>query len=132
MELNRRDFVLLTAAACAGCASGGAKFPAIQGRAVDLGPADAFAAEGVYDHSRDQGLFVLRHSEKLVVISAICTHRGCRVNEDTGGTFCCPCHGSQFDAQGHVTHGPAEEDLPRLPSTIQNGRLIVNPGMQTA
>ncbi|XHU95230.1 MAG: cytochrome b6-f complex iron-sulfur subunit [cyanobacterium endosymbiont of Rhopalodia gibba] len=45
-------------------------------------------------------------------INAVCTHLGCVVPWNTSeGKFICPCHGSQYDAQGKVTRGPAPLSL---------------------
>ncbi|MGB5592744.1 MAG: cytochrome b6-f complex iron-sulfur subunit [Crocosphaera sp.] len=45
-------------------------------------------------------------------INAVCTHLGCVVpwnaSEDK---FICPCHGSQYNAQGKVVRGPAPLSL---------------------
>ena len=41
-------------------------------------------------------------------------------------TFLCKCHGSQFDPQGHVLHGPAVRALPQFPTSVNEaGNLIV-------
>lgn len=63
---------------------------------------------------------------KYTVYSLICTHLGCIVSVD-GDAFKCPCHGSQFSAEGKVTHGPATLPLPTYRSQVQNGSLLVGP-----
>lgn len=56
--------------------------------------------------------------------SAICTHRGCTVNEVAGPTINCPCHGSQFDStDGSVVRGPAEKPLPRRELSVDGTSL---------
>jgi Rieske Fe-S protein len=45
-------------------------------------------------------------------VSPICTHRGCQVQfNNAERTWDCPCHGSRYDVEGKVIHGPAVRDL---------------------
>ncbi|WP_395501885.1 FAD-dependent oxidoreductase [Ectopseudomonas mendocina] len=69
-----------------------------------------------------QGGVVMRGDEKLAVwrdddgalhaLTAECTHMGCPVTwNNADRTWDCPCHGSIFEADGQVRHGPACEPL---------------------
>ena len=67
---------------------------------------------------------VLLHTEKgFSAFSLVCTHLGCTVEENAQG-FACPCHGSHFDRDGNVTHGPAAKPLHSLRIEItEDGNL---------
>lgn len=54
---------------------------------------------------------ILYHTESgFSALSLVCTHLGCTLENAPGG-YVCPCHGSQFDLDGHVTQRPAEKPL---------------------
>ena len=129
MNLNRREFVVLTSGLAAGCAveGGGADSPAtLVAVPVDAGPAADYTADGVYDRFKRQGFFVVRQGGRLFALSSNCTHRRCPIKAEPDRSFYCKCHGSTFSPEGHVKEGPATRDLPVLPSAINGqGRLIV-------
>ena len=128
MIINRRQFLLLTAGLAAGCKSandGGGPAAGAE-RTVNAGPAGNYAADGVYTNYRDEGFFVIRRGDKLFALSAICTHRKCKLTAEPDRSFYCKCHGSTFDAAGHVTEGPARRDLPVYSITTgEQGQLLV-------
>lgn len=54
---------------------------------------------------------VVRQNDKLSVLSAHCTHLGCKINKAENGRLVCPCHGSEYDLEGNVLKGPAYKSL---------------------
>lgn len=65
----------------------------------------------VRDGTRKLAVFRDEHGE-LHVLSGKCTHLGCVVHWNSAErSWDCPCHGSRFDVQGNVLHGPAAAPL---------------------
>jgi Rieske Fe-S protein len=94
--------------------------------AVDAGTAGDYPHSGVYDQFRSEGFFIIRRADEVFALSSICTHRHCKVRVEEDGSFNCHCHHSEFDPDGHVTKGPARQDLPRLPVAWDaRGHLLV-------
>lgn len=53
---------------------------------------------------------------ELHAVSAVCTHLGCVVHWNAAErSWDCPCHGSRFDIDGDVLHGPAAAALAPAP-----------------
>jgi len=80
-----------------------------QGRAAtDLGRGEA-AVVGV---GAGQVAAYRDEAGELHGVSATCTHLGCIVSWNSAEkSWDCPCHGSRFDYEGRVLHGPATKDL---------------------
>ncbi len=75
----------------------------------------------------EKKVLVKRDDMGIRAVSLVCTHLGCIVAVKDDGAFACPCHGSQFDARGRVTGGPAPKGLHWLEiSQLPNGRLTVD------
>ena len=70
---------------------------------------------------------VLIHSETgFAGLSLLCTHLGCTLEQKADG-FDCPCHGSRFDADGNVLHGPATKHLiPVHVEQNEQGHIILS------
>lgn len=70
-----------------------------------------------------------RSAEGIVAYSAICTHTGCEVGAflPEEQALYCECHQSRFDPrdEARVTDGPAPRNLPALPLSVVDGRLVV-------
>jgi Rieske Fe-S protein len=57
--------------------------------------------------------------------SAKCTHKGCLVDKVADGTIDCPCHGSKFNLDGSVAHGPAQQPLEAKNVTVQGDSIVL-------
>ena len=79
------------------------------------------------------GGFMVKTNNKVDVFAINCSHLGCSVAlNSTDKTFDCPCHGSRFNLDGTVLHGPAPVPLSHLkwqpgtdPATIQVDGIIL-------
>lgn len=79
------------------------------------------------------GGFVVKNSGQIEVFAQNCSHLGCSVAfNQKEKTFDCPCHGSRFNINGTVLHGPAAFPLSNLtweqgatPSEIQVDGIVL-------
>jgi cytochrome b6-f complex iron-sulfur subunit len=97
---------------------------------VEIGRPDEYAV-GSLTYIESARVYLGRDARGLFAINATCTHLGCTVKcAGAGlapGQFECPCHGSQFDAEGRVVVGPATRPLERARLTLDSdGRVVVD------
>ena len=83
--------------------------------------------DGYVETKSQKAIWAVKQPDgEVTVFSPMCTHLGCGYTWDRAEKkFKCPCHGSVFDLSGQVLGGPAPRPLDRLPSKIENGRLLV-------
>lgn len=71
-------------------------------------------------------IYVFRFSEnEYKAILMQCTHQGAEL-QAFGDVLQCPAHGSEFDNQGNVQNGPADENLRSFPVQIVNNQLKIS------
>jgi len=76
-----------------------------------------FNGDPTYIFSTDDGI-------KDFACDAVCTHLGCVVPwSQANNKFMCPCHGSQYDANGMVVHGPAPLSLALAHTSTASGNI---------
>jgi cytochrome b6-f complex iron-sulfur subunit len=87
-----------------------------------VGSVDDFEVGSVRRFSEGP-FFVLRDEAGFWAMTAICTHEQCTVNTGTD-KLPCPCHGSVFDFNGNVVHGPASKPLSNLSVAIDGDNAV--------
>jgi menaquinol-cytochrome c reductase iron-sulfur subunit len=69
---------------------------------------------------------VRREQDKVIAFVPQCTHLGCAYHwEAQDHAFVCPCHSSEFSADGEVLGGPAPRPLDRYQVKIETGRIKI-------
>jgi cytochrome b6-f complex iron-sulfur subunit len=121
---ERRDFLTrigVGACAAAGLGSGAVTLDYLTPKVL-FEPPTTFKAgtpadypDGTVRFNREQKAYIVGGSGGVYALSAVCTHLGCitRFRSDEN-VIACPCHGSRFDIEGNVVHGPAPRPLPWL------------------
>jgi cytochrome b6-f complex iron-sulfur subunit len=136
-EATRRDFLArIGVGACAAAAvgSGIVTLDYLKPKVL-FEPPTSFRAgtlvdypEGTVRFNKERKAYVLGAAAGVYALSAVCTHLGCitRYLSDEG-VIACPCHGSRFDLEGNVSHGPAPHPLPWLEVVADAaGNLVVD------
>jgi cytochrome b6-f complex iron-sulfur subunit len=92
-----------------------------------IGAPDSYPVNSV-TYLADQEVYIVRTALGFVAESAICTHLGCITQwKPELGLISCPCHGSRFNKDGTVAHGPAPRALPHFAvRLLADGDLLVD------
>ena len=97
------------------------------------GVAGPFYYPTVADKSVVVGMFVAQKDptgvltqDNLMAVEQTCTHLGCPVAWIAGDNrFECPCHGSQFNRNLSVYHGPAADPLHQHEFTLSGDTMTI-------
>ena len=73
-------------------------------------------------------IWVVKNTERLFVIRAVCTHLGCTPDwKESENKFKCPCHGSGYDSEGVNFEGPAPRPMDRAKVSVDaTGQVVVD------
>jgi cytochrome b6-f complex iron-sulfur subunit len=67
-----------------------------------------------------------QNPKQLYAVNPTCTHKGCAVDwKSREQKFECPCHDSNFAADGELLKGPASKPLSTYPVKIVGDRVLV-------
>jgi cytochrome b6-f complex iron-sulfur subunit len=135
--VSRRDFFNEIAAGALGIAGLGATVVTVKYLSPNalfepptsfrIGPPDNYTPNSV-TYFQDQQVYIVRTGEGFYAISAVCTHLGCITKWSPEDNLIeCPCHGSRFERNGLVVHGPAPRPLPHFALRLMpDGNLLVD------
>lgn len=142
-KMNRREFLVKSAAVTvgasfaatvlAGCGPSPTKTAAPRTVTLDISLPENSALATV-----NGGIKISVEGEPLPVMvtrtsatdvaafSTKCTHMGCEVGvPSSAGLITCPCHGSTYSIDGHVTGGPAPSNLAPFTATLSGNIITV-------
>lgn len=71
-----------------------------------------------------KNLAITKTAEGIKAFSTRCPHLGCEIEwNDTDNTWDCPCHGSRFQIDGTLKHGPAKRGLESVQIITQDDEI---------
>jgi len=87
-----------------------------------------------YSDLKEEGGYVYENNiiiaylgnDEYIALSKICTHNQCTVKFDGNDEIIyCDCHGSEFNTDGEVTSGPADEPLQEYNTELDGQTLRI-------
>lgn len=101
----------------------------VAARLVSAGLLDDFKiGEGRLVRHGVSPFYVVRlDAERVVALSAVCTHVRCILDFDRERrVIVCPCHDGRFDLAGNVLSGPPPRPLPTYTVSVRAGEVYVH------
>jgi cytochrome b6-f complex iron-sulfur subunit len=101
----------------------------------DVIASEYLASHPAGDRSLVQGLkgdptYLVVQQDKTLAsygLNAVCTHLGCVVPwNQSENKFICPCHGSQYNAEGKVVRGPAPLSLALAHADVTDDKVVLS------
>lgn len=65
-----------------------------------------------------------KNKDSYTALLMMCTHRSCELNIG-GHVYSCPCQGSEFDLEGNVLNGPAEDALKTFKTETDENNVYI-------
>jgi cytochrome b6-f complex iron-sulfur subunit len=136
-EMNRREFLNGLVLAAFGIATVGSVIVSYNYLSPNtlfepptnfrVGKPDLYPINSV-TYIQDQQVYIVRTTEGLFAVSAVCTHLGCITQwKEESKMIACPCHGSNFKFNGSKIEGPAPRPLTHFSITLTaDGELLVD------
>ena len=135
--MDRRDFLNGIAGASLAVAAMGATFVTVKYLSPNvlfepptsfrIGVPENYALNSV-TYFPEQQVYIVRVPAGFMALSAICTHLGCITQWNSNiDLIACPCHGSRFEKDGTIEHGPAPRPLQHFAIRLMpDGNLMVD------
>jgi cytochrome b6-f complex iron-sulfur subunit len=82
----------------------------------------------IYTKIEDEPVIIVRgESDKIIALSAICTHLDCLVGyRKSENDIFCNCHSSSFNIEGMPKEGPAKLPLQKYKTEVKDGMIIIS------
>lgn len=140
--MNRREFI---SRSCVACATGTITAAILSSCSPTQYVQGSVSADGLlistdvfFDKQNSTRQFIIAHHDSLeypVYVFRLsdteyralwmkCTHQGSEL-QASGDHLYCPSHGSEFDSNGKVAQGPAEQNLRTFPVIINSNTLLI-------
>ncbi len=70
-------------------------------------------------------ILIVRKPDHFIALLMECTHKQCELTASSS-LLVCPCHGSEFNLDGEVMEGPANQNLISFKITDDEGYLYIS------